>query len=128
MEINTAKRLASLLAEQRDQVLEAWAEALREPLRGRVGRAELARQLEDMYGALHSALEAGATTADDPSAGELRDVLGELSRSRARQGFSATETAISVFGLKDALMKVLPKKDTQSLSDYAEFSDLVDKL
>jgi rsbT co-antagonist protein RsbR len=52
----------------------------------------------------------------------------ELSRSRARQGFSATETAISVFGLKDALVAVLPTKDTQVSADYADFSLMVDKL
>src|SRR4029079_8432164 len=65
---------------------------------------------------------------DDPAAAELRDVLAELSRSRARQGFSASETAISVFGLKDALLAVLPTKHSQVLADYATFSLMVDKL
>jgi rsbT co-antagonist protein RsbR len=128
MDENSAKRLASLLAEHREPVLEVWATEVRETLRGRLARAELARQLEEIYGALHSALEAGAVTADDPAAAELRDVLGELSRSRARQGFNATETAISVFGLKEALLAALPTKDTQELSDYTTFSLMVDKL
>ena len=128
MDEKSGKRLASLLAEHRDAVLEAWAATVRETLRGRLGRAELSRQLEEIYGALQSALEAGATTADDPAAAELRDVLSELSRVRARQGFSATETAISVFGLKDALVAVLPTKDTQVLVDFVALSLMVDKL
>jgi rsbT co-antagonist protein RsbR len=128
MDITTAKRLASLLAEHREAVLEAWTATVRETLRGRLVRAELTRQLEEIYGALLSALEAGAVAADDPAAAELRELLAELSRSRARQAFSATETAVSVFGLKDALIEVLPTKDSQVLADFAEFSLMVDKL
>jgi len=128
MDDKSGKRLASLLAEHRDLVLEAWATTVRETLRGRLARAELSRQLEEIYGALQSALEGGAVAADDPAAAELRDVLAELSRNRARQGFSASETAISVFGLKDALLAVLPTKDREVLADYATFSLMVDKL
>jgi rsbT co-antagonist protein RsbR len=128
MDEKSAKRLASLLAEHRDEVLTSWATTVRATLRGRLAGPELSRQLEEIYGALHAALEGGATGSDDLAAAELRDVLNELSRSRARQGFSATETAISVFGLKDALVAVLPTKDTQVSADYADFSLMVDKL
>jgi rsbT co-antagonist protein RsbR len=128
MESNTAKRLAVLLAEQREPVLEAWTATVRETLRGRLARTELTRQLDEIYGALQAVLEAGFGTADAPAAAELRDILGDLSRSRARQGFSATETAVSVFGLKDALMAVVPTKDSQALADFAALSMMVDKL
>jgi len=128
MDDKTAKRLAVMLAEHRPAVLEAWGATARETLRGRLGRTELARQLEDTYSALQSAFEGGATTAEDPAAAELRDVLVDLSRSRARQGFSATETAISVFGLKEALFSALTDKDAQTLSDYTALSLMVDKL
>ena len=128
MDPNAAKRLATMLSDRRDEVLEAWSDTIRETLRGRLPRAEMTRQLEEIYAALLVALEGGATSADDPAAAELRDVLAELSRSRARQGFNATETAVSVFGLKDALFDLLPTKDTQALADYTAFSLIVDKL
>jgi len=128
MDDKTAKRLAAMLAEYRPAVLEAWSATARETLRGRLGRTELARQLEDTYSALQAAFEGGATTAEGPAAAELRDVLVDLSRSRARQGFSATETAISVFGLKEALFSALVDKDAQTLSDYTALSLMVDKL
>ena len=71
---------------------------------------------------------AGGTDIDAPQAADLLSILTELSRNRARQGFSATETAVSVFALKDALYESLPSRSAQSLADYAGFSLFVDRL
>ena len=128
MDAKTAKRLAVTLNEHREAVLEAWTAIVLDTVRSRLVKGELRRQLEEVFRALQAALEAGATTADDRAAAELRDILGELSRSRARQGFSATETAVSVFALKEALFGAVNAKDTQALADYAAMSFFVDKL
>ena len=52
--------------------------------------------------------------------GELRAVLAELSRVRARQGFTATETAISVFALKDVAARARWRTtgDAEALRDF----------
>jgi rsbT co-antagonist protein RsbR len=128
METSVAKRLAAMLGGQRDAVLDSWTVTVRESLRGRLTKTELARQLEQLYDTLYAALDAGALTADAPAAADLLSLLGELSRSRARSGFTATETAVSVFALKEALYATLPDTDVQTLADYAEFSLFVDKL
>jgi rsbT co-antagonist protein RsbR len=128
MDTNAAKRLASVLANNRQAILESWTSTVRESLRGRLTKAELSRQLEQLYDVLQPALDAGATTIDAPAAADILDILGDLSRTRARSGFTATETAISVFALKDALYAVLPSSDTQTLADYADFTLFVDKL
>lgn len=128
MDAKTAKRISGTLADHRQQVLETWLELAGGSLHGRLAKSELSRQMEDVYAALQSALAAGATTSDDKAAAELRDVLAELSRGRARQGFSATETAISLFAIKEAVLGALPAKDAQALTDYAAFSIFVDKL
>lgn len=128
MDLQAAKRIATILAESRDPILEHWARAVGESLRGRMTKTELSRQLDDLFGALQSALEAGAETIEAPAAAELRGQLAELSGSRARQGFTATETAVSVFALKDAVFDSLPNRDVQMLSDYAAFSSFVDAL
>ena len=47
------------------------------------------------------ALAGGAHDFTHEPAAELRAQLSELSNGRARQGFSSTETAVSVFALKD---------------------------
>ncbi len=54
-------------------------------------------------------------------------MLAELSASRARQGFTSRETAITVFSLKDAAAVVL-EKDGVSFRDYRNFSEFVDEL
>ena len=128
MDAQAAKRLAGVLAERQDAVLDGWTQIVRESLRGRMTRTELGRQTGELYEALRSALEAGATEADHREAADLLNQLANLSRSRARQGFSTTETAISVFALKDALLESLPDRDTQTLSDFAAFSSFIDSL
>ncbi|MEH0830100.1 STAS domain-containing protein, partial [Micromonospora sp. CPCC 205714] len=55
--------------------------------------------------------------------------LSELSTNRARQGFSATETAISVFALKDALLELMEEeKGAETLRDFVAYSALVDQM
>jgi rsbT co-antagonist protein RsbR len=128
MDPQTVKRLATILAEHRNAIVESWTDALRTSLRGRLGKSELARQIDELYTAVLATLDDGGTDIESPQAADLLAVLTELSRNRARQGFTATETAISVFALKDALYHSLPSKSAQSLADYTSFSLFVDRL
>ena len=51
---------------------------------------------------------------------EVRDLLGEISRDRARQGFTPSETAIFIFSLKEPLvahLRQLIKDDPTALLD-----------
>jgi rsbT co-antagonist protein RsbR len=128
MELNAAKRIAAILAERQDEVVEQWNEMVRESLRGRLTRGELARQISELYSALHAALEGGALAIDTPEAAELAGLLTDLSASRARQGFSVSETAISVFAVKDAVWAVGGGEELLTKADFAEFSLFVDKL
>ena len=60
----------------------------------------------------------------------MRALLSDLSSSRARQGFTATETAASVHGLKAAVLKVLDTgegTESATLRDYVTFADFVDR-
>jgi rsbT co-antagonist protein RsbR len=129
MEMNAAKRIATVLAERQDEVVEQWIEIARESLRSRLTKGELSRQIGELYSTLRNALEAGALSIDSPAAAELSGLLNELSASRARQGFTISETAISVFAVKDAIHRVATDgADSISKADYAEFSSFVDKL
>src|SRR6185295_12385107 len=73
-----------------------------------------------------SALAGGATDLTQEAAAELRAQLSDLSTGRARQGFSATETAVSLFALKEALLGVLDGGDAGNLREYVAFSEFVD--
>jgi rsbT co-antagonist protein RsbR len=119
-----ASRFAGLLEENRDALVQTWTERVARQLRGRLSHAELERQVAELRRGIQSALAGGSTALTDDSAAELRAQLSELSGTRARQGFSATETAVSVFAFKDAVAEVL---DGISLRDYVGLSGLVDE-
>jgi len=128
MDTETSARLSAVMVARRDAVLEKWTGSVRETMRGRLTKTELTRQLEDIYDALASAFGAGALTAESPAAADLLGLIADLSRLRARHGFTATETAISVFALKDALLDELDDSNATRLNDFVEFSLFVDKL
>ncbi|MEV1156540.1 STAS domain-containing protein [Micromonospora chokoriensis] len=122
-------RLAALLSEQNERVTTRWTEIVTSSLRGRLSQAELRRQVQDLHRAILTTGEQGEIDVSADNAAELRAALSELSRGRARQGFSATETTISVFALKDVLAELLQEAGgSNALSDFVAFSKLVDDM
>ncbi|WP_433315709.1 STAS domain-containing protein [Micromonospora chersina] len=122
-------RLARLLTEHADRLTTRWTEIVASSLRGRLSQAELSRQAGELHRSMVDAAGQGLTDLADQHSGELRAVLAELSTSRARQGFSATETAISVFAFKDALLELMEEdQDAGTLRDFVAFSALVDQM
>ncbi|MEU8419744.1 STAS domain-containing protein [Micromonospora sp. NPDC048835] len=124
-----SSRLVALLGGQADRVTTRWTEIVTSSLRGRLSQAELRRQVQDLHGAIVTTGEQGTIDLSADGAGELRAALSELSSGRARQGFSATETTISVFALKEVLAELLQEAGGPSaLQDYVAFSKLVDEM
>jgi rsbT co-antagonist protein RsbR len=125
------RRFADLLKGHEDALAEAWTDEVTRSLRGRLSHAELQRQTMELQRGLRAALDGGAGDLDGEAAAELRAQLGELSSTRARQGFTATETATSVFALKAAMLQVLDSTeqggDASVLRDYVAFSGFVDR-
>jgi len=122
-------RFAGLLERGGDTLTAAWTEAVATSLRGRLSHAELHRQLAELQKGFQAALAEGSDLDGDAGA-ELRAQLNELSSTRARQGFTATETAVSVFALKDAVLAILDQgegADSTALRDYVAFSGFVDR-
>jgi len=122
-----ASRFAALLEEHQEALAGAWTDRVAQGLRGRLSRAELQRQIADLRKAFSAALAGGAVDLNHEPATELRAQLSELSSGRARLGFSATETALSVFALKAAMLGVLDGNDAANLRDYVAFSGFVDE-
>ncbi|MFF0118986.1 STAS domain-containing protein [Micromonospora arida] len=122
-------RLAALLSGQDERVTTRWTEIVTSSLRGRLSQAELRRQVQDLHHAIVTTGEQGTIDLSADSAAELRAALSELSRGRARQGFSATETTISVFALKDVLAELIQEAGgPDALQDYVAFSKLIDEM
>jgi rsbT co-antagonist protein RsbR len=92
---------------EREAVLSRWVEVVETGSRGRISRAELTTELQEILDALLECLKSGSEAVDSDEYAEVRGLLAGLSQSRARQGFSPAETAGSVFALKDAVLEVI---------------------
>jgi rsbT co-antagonist protein RsbR len=122
--------LDALLKSHEERLVDTWVAVAAKALRSRLTEAELRRQVVELYGALVMAVNDGPFDLTAESAGELRALLTDLSRSRARNGFTPTETATSVLSLKDAVLSVvdLTAADRRTLDDVIEATTVVDQL
>ena len=120
---STRERMADYLRDHRDKVVDRWSELVIAGVRGRTSFEEVRRELRDLYSLVVRVL----SESDDHAVGELRAALDELSRSRARDGFTPTETALGVFSLKDAVYELVA--DTAELApEFLVFSRMIDDL
>jgi len=119
----TNTRMANYLREHQDKVIGRWSELVVTGVRGRTSLDEVRRDLADLYSLVIRVL----SEADDHAAGELRAALDELSRARARDGFTPSETALGVFSLKDAVYELVADA-AEMVPEYLTFSRMIDDL
>ena len=74
---------------------------------GRISESELKAQSENFLRALREALAQGGSGIGSHAYQPVKTLLDDLSRSRAMQGFSPSETATFVFSLKQPLFNTL---------------------
>ena len=99
---------------------------------GRTSERELRSQSTEFMSLLQQATQSGAADVNAPAFGRVRDMLSELSRARALQGYSPSETATFVFSLKRPLFQRLRQEvdnDAQALADANwTATEMLDKL
>jgi rsbT co-antagonist protein RsbR len=124
MDVDSSQgRMAVFMRDHQEKVVGRWAELVAAGVRGRISAVEMRRELEDLYSLVIRAISG----ADEQAFGELRAALGELSRSRARNGFTPSETALGIFALKDVVYELVA--DTAELvPEFLSFSRMVDDL
>ena len=129
MEIDSSQgRMAAYMRDHQDKVVGRWCELVVAGVRGRSSAVEIRTELEDLY-ALVLRVMAGADeqAGGEQAVGELRAVLAELSRSRARNGVTPRETALGVFSLKDAVYELIAE-EADLVSEFLSFSRMIDDL
>ena len=130
------KTLGAIIRAHEADILAEW---LKEQMAGQSRRdaihdAETKTVSRDFLAAVADALRAttGSLDIGAEAWNKTRDILTELSASRARQGFSPTETATFVFSLKQPLFARLRKEfgnDAQKLGEETwNATALIDKL
>ena len=124
MDVDTSKgRMAAYLRDHHDKVVGRWSELVAAGVRGRTSPDEMRRELDDLFSLIVRML----SDADDHAAGELRAALDELSRTRARDGYTPSETALNVFSLKEAVYELVADA-AEMVPEYLVFSRMVDDL
>jgi rsbT co-antagonist protein RsbR len=104
--------IESVLRERRGEVLDAWvkgqmaAPGVRTDL---ISERELRVESDRFLAALGDAVREDSADPDITDSGwaGVRDLLTDLSRSRAARGFTPTETATFVFSLKEPLFEAI---------------------
>ena len=124
----TRADIGPAMSEHEADLIRDWLAALAASDRsglGRVGEAELTGQMRNFLRMLRDAVDR-SLDARDPAYHPLREFLGDVSRSRARQGFTASETAVFVFSAKEPLVRLLNERGMDS--DAWALSALLDDL
>ncbi len=104
--------LSGAVTTEETAILGAWLTLLKSSgalQTGRIREDEHQTQAQTVLGQLQDGLAAGGTDVATDAYAELRATLGDISRSRAVQGFNPTDTANFVFSLKEPIYDALSR-------------------
>jgi rsbT co-antagonist protein RsbR len=137
MAIST-NRIMRVMETSQVQLLADWVKVLRSAATARssslISDPELQSQCQELITLLSAGIATGKLdNVDDPVWQPTREFLAGVSRSRGRQGFSPSETAMFVMSLKEPLVAHLRRafqgeNEAQLFHDVWELSKLLDKL
>jgi len=129
-----ARAAGQLIRKNEQQILEQWM-ALQQQATTRRGDLIRERELRDQSAEFlknfTTAMTADSENIEAAAWKPLKDILAGISRSRATQGFSPSETAIFVFSLKQPVFDLLRReiKDADMLgSEIWQMTQLLDRL
>jgi rsbT co-antagonist protein RsbR len=131
MEQTQNTSLTDILSQHELEILSDWMALQRGAATRRadlISDADLHRQSKDFLSTFRQGVASGKL--DDimaPAWEPAREIVADLTRARARMGFTPTETAIFVFSLKQPLFRAL-KTDGRMGEDLWNISAVLDKL
>jgi rsbT co-antagonist protein RsbR len=124
-----------MLIKKKNQILENWMNfqledaSLREDL---ISNEELRIQSEELLTSFLDAISKGSLDINSSQFESIRDILSDLSMSRARQGFSPRETGAYVLSLKKAVVKALQDEHANNYEklykDSMAINEVIDNL
>ncbi|MEC5396641.1 STAS domain-containing protein [Uliginosibacterium sp. H1] len=119
---NNATDVAAVVARYKADILKEWVQQQREgssSLSGVRSNGDALEQSSQFIDLFSAALTADPTVENESAWADVRTVLESVSRARAIQGFSPTETATFVLSLKQPLFQRLRQeaKSAEALGD-----------
>jgi len=116
-------RLSEMLRARESEILIAWLARQAQSLASRpdlISETELRVESREFLGAFARAIESGDTDIARGAWTPVRDLLARISRTRALQGFTPSETATFVFSLKQPLFDHLQARESDAKALAAE--------
>jgi rsbT co-antagonist protein RsbR len=133
--MNEQSGLHDLVSRNEAEILQRWVDR---QLAGssyrsdRISKVELAEQARRFLSLFRQSTSSGSADLHSPAWANTRQMLEELSVSRAQQGFSPSETALFVFSLKETLFEglqdLLPRDPKAAAQILLETNQVLDKL
>jgi rsbT co-antagonist protein RsbR len=128
-----ASCIPDILASQATPLLSEWLGILRQRMNDRVSAAELESQCKTFLQQLADGCRRGSVADPEGAAFDApRELLGDISRQRAIQGVSPSESVGFVFTLKQPLfarLRIAAGSDAEALAeDVRVATDLLDSL
>jgi rsbT co-antagonist protein RsbR len=136
MATTSKSRIPDIVGKYEDELLPEWMQHLTNSTMRRelIDPEELRQQTRTFLRLFRAGLQNDGATADisTPAWEPVREMLGDLSRSRARKGYTASETATFIFSLKQPLFARLSQdlgQDAEALANETwTGTQLLDKL
>lgn len=123
MDGEQGSELASLISRNEQNILPEWMDLQKAGgllNTGRITEGELQAQSKNFLGLLRDAGGRGGSDSGHAGYEPVKTNLAQLSKSRAQQGFTPTETATFVFSLKQPLFNALNRDRALSPTQIAE--------
>jgi rsbT co-antagonist protein RsbR len=120
-----AATVAEFVGSNEQTILPEWIELQKKGgglQTGRITESELVAQSRDFLHLLRDGLSKGGNDLSNPAYSSAKQMLADMSRSRALQGFSPSETATFVFSLKQPLFNVINRTSALSPAQAAELT------
>jgi rsbT co-antagonist protein RsbR len=117
--------VAEFVGSNEQTILPEWVELQKKGgglQTGRITESELIAQSRDFLHLLRDGLSKGGSDLSNPAYAPARQMLADISRSRALQGFSPSETATFVFSLKQPLFNIINRTSALSPTQAAELT------
>jgi rsbT co-antagonist protein RsbR len=117
--------VAELVGSNEEAILPEWVELQKRAgslQTGRITENELISQSRDFLHLLRDGLARGGNDAANSAYDPAKQMLAEVSRSRALQGFSPSETATFVFSLKQPIFNALNRNAVLTPAQASELT------
>lgn len=123
--------VAELVGANEQAILPEWLDLQKKAgtlQTGRISEGELLTQSRDFLHLLRDGLAKGGNDSANPAYAPAKQMLAEVSRSRALQGFSPSETATFIFSLKQPLFTAIINNRALSEAQATQLTWAVTRL